>query len=260
MALDEQQTHYAVLKWYVLLYPQGRGRARCYVVCNAALAAELRGDAARFIAQCSAALPDGALGPARAVGPLAFFPAADIWCERVAADSVVLLGDAAAANDPSRGQGLAICFRDARELRDALLADDDWPRAITNYAARRRVLRRVARRRAVVGAADRRRGPEADARTPRRTRPAGSIPSWAATGRPSSAPGLTGWSSTRPPTGASLARTCRLKTDDATRPLPASIADVTPDWLTAALAQSPAWDGARIVALPRGRWVGPRLW
>jgi 2-polyprenyl-6-methoxyphenol hydroxylase-like FAD-dependent oxidoreductase len=166
VALDEQQTHYAVFEGgFVLLYPQGRGRARCYVVCSAALAAELRGDAARFIGQCAAALPEGALGPARAIGPLAFFPAADIWCERVAGDGVVLLGDAAGANDPSRGQGLSICFRDARELRDALLANDDWQRAITTYAARRATyyaaLRADAQWSALLTSGV---GPEADAR------------------------------------------------------------------------------------------------
>ena len=138
VALDQEQTHYAVFDGgFALLFPQGHGRARAYVICGAELAAELRGDSERFIGQCAAALPQGALGPARAVGPLAFFPAADIWCERVAGAGVALLGDAAGANDPSRGQGLSICFRDARELRDALLHDSDWERALASYAARR---------------------------------------------------------------------------------------------------------------------------
>jgi menaquinone-9 beta-reductase len=172
VALDEQQTHYAVFEGgFVLLYPQGHARARCYVVCSAALAAELRGNAARFIGQCAAALPEGALGPARAIGPLAFFPAADIWCERVAGDDVVLLGDAAGANDPSRGQGLSICFRDARELRDALLDDDDWQRAIARFADRRATyyaaLRADAQWSALLTSGV---GPEADTRRARAER------------------------------------------------------------------------------------------
>ena len=188
-------------------------------------------------------------GPARAVGPLAFFPAADIWCARIAGDGVVLLGDAAGANDPSRGQGLSICFRDARELRDALLADDDWQRAIASYADRRAVyyaaLRADAQWSALLTSGV---GPRPTRAAPAPSTPAGSTPSWAVTAA-SSAPAPTGSWSTRPRASTSSARTCRLKTDGATRPLPASIADVTATWLNAALATSPAWDGARIVTL-----------
>jgi 2-polyprenyl-6-methoxyphenol hydroxylase-like FAD-dependent oxidoreductase len=48
---------------------------------------------------------------------------------------VVLVGDAAAASDPSWGNGLSRTLRDIRLLRDRLLADDDWDRAAAAYAA-----------------------------------------------------------------------------------------------------------------------------
>ena len=40
----------------------------------------------------------------RAAGPLASFEAANTWVEHPYADSVVLIGDAAASNDPSGGR------------------------------------------------------------------------------------------------------------------------------------------------------------
>ena len=53
---------------------------------------------------------------------MAFFPNADIWANRAAGNGVALIGDAAGANDPSLGQGLSICMRDARELRERIVA------------------------------------------------------------------------------------------------------------------------------------------
>lgn len=45
------------------------------------------------------------------------------------------MGDAAAASDPSWGQGLASTLRDVRLLRDQLLKTEDWNAAGHNYAA-----------------------------------------------------------------------------------------------------------------------------
>ena len=42
------------------------------------------------------------------------------------ANDVVLIGDAAAASDPVWGSGLSLTLRDARVLRDHLLANADW--------------------------------------------------------------------------------------------------------------------------------------
>jgi 2-polyprenyl-6-methoxyphenol hydroxylase-like FAD-dependent oxidoreductase len=48
---------------------------------------------------------------------------------------VALIGDAASANDPCWGQGLSLTLRDARVLRNHLLASDDWDAAAHAYAA-----------------------------------------------------------------------------------------------------------------------------
>jgi len=40
-------------------------------------------------------------------------------------DGVALLGDAASTSDPTFGQGLSLALRDARVLRDQLLANSD---------------------------------------------------------------------------------------------------------------------------------------
>jgi menaquinone-9 beta-reductase len=63
---------------------------------------------------------------ARQPGPLATFEGADHWVEHPYQDCVALLGDAAASNDPTWGQGLSLALRGARTLRDALLGSEDW--------------------------------------------------------------------------------------------------------------------------------------
>lgn len=140
VALDEAAAHQAYFPGgMAMIFPQGGGRARAYVVCGTEDAERYRGaqSPAAFIATCAAALPDGALATARPRGPAAFFPNADVWPERIAAGSAVLVGDAAGANDPSQGHGLSLAFRDVRELRDLLLGSRDWRSAIVAYAARR---------------------------------------------------------------------------------------------------------------------------
>jgi 2-polyprenyl-6-methoxyphenol hydroxylase-like FAD-dependent oxidoreductase len=77
------------------------------------------------------------LARANAVGPVAFFPGRDIYADRITGDRVVLIGDAAGANDPSQGQGLSVAFRDVRELRDLLLDSGDWDEAIVEFSRRR---------------------------------------------------------------------------------------------------------------------------
>jgi 2-polyprenyl-6-methoxyphenol hydroxylase-like FAD-dependent oxidoreductase len=47
---------------------------------------------------------------------------------------LVLIGDAAASNDPSFGCGLSLTLRDVRVLADKLLASDDWSGAADDYA------------------------------------------------------------------------------------------------------------------------------
>ena len=70
-----------------------------------------------------------------AIGPLASFNAPDTWVNRPYRDGVVLVGDAAAASDPSFGCGLSLTLRDVRVLRDQLIGTPrDWPTAADDYA------------------------------------------------------------------------------------------------------------------------------
>jgi hypothetical protein len=48
---------------------------------------------------------------------------------------VVLIGDAAASNDPSFGAGLSLALGDVRALRDRLLSEGSWDAAGHDYAA-----------------------------------------------------------------------------------------------------------------------------
>jgi 2-polyprenyl-6-methoxyphenol hydroxylase-like FAD-dependent oxidoreductase len=63
----------------------------------------------------------------------------DGWCDSVARDGVVLVGDAAGWNDPIIGQGLAVSMRDARAVADIVTQEGDWtPQAFAPYAEERR--------------------------------------------------------------------------------------------------------------------------
>jgi menaquinone-9 beta-reductase len=68
------------------------------------------------------------------VGPLASFDGSDSWVDHPYRAGVALIGDAAAASDPSYGQGLSLTCRDARVLRDCLLAHENWDIAGHAYA------------------------------------------------------------------------------------------------------------------------------
>jgi 2-polyprenyl-6-methoxyphenol hydroxylase-like FAD-dependent oxidoreductase len=123
-----------------LVFRHANERARVYLVCqpDQRTAYRGRGAADRFLATCASTLPDGAFANARAVGPVAFFPGADILADRVAGEGIVLIGDAAGANDPGQGMGLSIAFRDARELSELLVSDaGDWQAAIDAFAQQR---------------------------------------------------------------------------------------------------------------------------
>jgi 2-polyprenyl-6-methoxyphenol hydroxylase-like FAD-dependent oxidoreductase len=138
--LDPDRAHVAeFVGGMAAIFPQAPGRVRAYLVCGAERAARLRrGDVARAIVDgCAALLPAGALAGARPTGPAGFFSCADQWPTRIAGDDIVLIGDAAGANDPSRGHGLSLAFRDARLLGDLLLDGDDWPAATDEFARER---------------------------------------------------------------------------------------------------------------------------
>jgi 2-polyprenyl-6-methoxyphenol hydroxylase-like FAD-dependent oxidoreductase len=120
-----------------IIFPQGKTRARCYLITGAAEGMRLQGerDAPRFAEEAvKSGMPAEFFDGAKAAGPLATFNGADCWVEHPYRDGVALIGDAAASSDPSWGQGLSMTLRDTRLLRDALLVDDDWDAAGHAYA------------------------------------------------------------------------------------------------------------------------------
>lgn len=117
--------------------PQGNGRVRAYLVTTKATSTRLQGEAdlPRFIEEsirCGA--PAEWYAGGKVAGPLATFDCADTWVDHPYHKGVALIGDAAAASDPSWGQGLSLTLRDVRVLRDHLLANTDWEAAGHAYA------------------------------------------------------------------------------------------------------------------------------
>jgi 2-polyprenyl-6-methoxyphenol hydroxylase-like FAD-dependent oxidoreductase len=120
-----------------LMFPQGDGRARYYFGARSS-EQKTAGDKdiPRFIEESiKAGMPREYFEGAQPAGPLAAFSGADSWVDHPYREGVALLGDAAAQSDQTWGQGMAMTFRDARILRDALLASDDWDGAGNAYAA-----------------------------------------------------------------------------------------------------------------------------
>src|SRR5699024_1915360 len=109
------------------VYLQEHDLSRVYYVCPTDEARELRGRSGvdAYLQRVGKLYPDGAFAHAEPVGPLGFFPNSDLVSDRISGTNAVLIGDAAGANDPSQGHGLALVYRDIRVLRD-LLADRDW--------------------------------------------------------------------------------------------------------------------------------------
>ncbi len=69
----------------------------------------------------AAGVPSSWFEDAEVAGPLAEFSGADVWVESPYRKGVALVGDAAAASDPSFGCGTALALRGARTLTDELL-------------------------------------------------------------------------------------------------------------------------------------------
>ena len=123
---------------WILLFPQGRGRARAYVCYPEAAGYRLTGqkDIPRFIKESMKAgvLPEQ-YAEATPAGPLATFDGAASWVQHPFRDGVALIGGAAADPDPTWGQGLSLSLRDARVLLDQLLRHEDWGEAGNANAA-----------------------------------------------------------------------------------------------------------------------------
>ncbi|GAC1636057.1 MAG: FAD-dependent monooxygenase [Candidatus Acidiferrum sp.] len=121
------------------LFPQPEQRARAYFGFHPGVCERLQGDAdfPRFCQEFNHAAREAIpLGDARPAGPLASFECADVWVDHPYRGGVALVGDAAASNDPSWGQGLSLALRDARVLSDELLDDGDWNAAGERYASK----------------------------------------------------------------------------------------------------------------------------
>jgi len=142
-AAPEDTTYFALkqdIGQIAPLFPQGGGRVRAYLIWPTDIGRRLQGEAdiPRFIAESvRTGVPAEFFAQAKANGPLATFDGADTWVERPYREGVALIGDAAAASDPSFGEGLSLAVRDARVLRDHLLSHDDWEAAGRAYAEER---------------------------------------------------------------------------------------------------------------------------
>jgi menaquinone-9 beta-reductase len=122
------------------VFPQGEGYARAYVFTEGTDASDFRGEAGfrRFIeAAIRLGVPDEVLASAEQAGPLAAFVTDDSWVAHAAGESMVLIGDAAGITDPTWGMGLALAFRDARAVSEALAGNEDWAAAGEAYARER---------------------------------------------------------------------------------------------------------------------------
>jgi 2-polyprenyl-6-methoxyphenol hydroxylase-like FAD-dependent oxidoreductase len=118
------------------IFPQGKGKARVYFCYENSTHPRFQGedDIERFVEACRiAGVNPEFFAQAVPTGPLATFSGAQTWVEHPYRDGVVLIGDAAAASDPSWGQGLALTLRDVRVLVDHLAAAGDWQAAGNAY-------------------------------------------------------------------------------------------------------------------------------
>ena len=132
--LDSDKGH------FILNFPQGEGRARVYLCYPAGSAKRYGGpdDVKEVLKQCiESGVPAEVYGNASPAGPLATFEGRTTWVESAYRHGVAVVGDAAANTDPTWGQGLSMAFRDARVLKDQLLAHEDWDEAGRAYSVAR---------------------------------------------------------------------------------------------------------------------------
>jgi 2-polyprenyl-6-methoxyphenol hydroxylase-like FAD-dependent oxidoreductase len=122
----------------VVIVPIGQQRFRSYFMYRKRGARRhLSGSAhhADFVRACiETGVPQEWFEPARVASLLAEFDCADTWVDHPYGNGVALIGDAAAASDPTWAQGLSLTLRDVRVLRDQLLSANDWEAAAHAYA------------------------------------------------------------------------------------------------------------------------------
>lgn len=118
--------------------PLGHGRSRTYFVYPGVAGRRGLTGTHRikefFDAVQSVGTPPSWTETAVSIGPLAEFDGAPRWIPMPAKHGVVLIGDAAAASDPSWGSGLSLTLLDVEHLANALKATTNWDAAIAQYA------------------------------------------------------------------------------------------------------------------------------
>ena len=120
----------------VPMFPQGGSRVRVYFVYPWDAGYRLQGarDSPARSRVCENRHARRVFRRRQSARAAATFSGADTWVEHPYRQGVALIGDAAAASDPSFGQGLALTVRDVRILRDALVTQEDWEVAGHTYA------------------------------------------------------------------------------------------------------------------------------
>jgi 2-polyprenyl-6-methoxyphenol hydroxylase-like FAD-dependent oxidoreductase len=139
LGLDADTGHMGrIVGGKVMVFRHGGESARLYLICSPEVAETLRpGGFAAYLAHCAQAFPAGAISDTQPLGPVAFFPGIDVYPDKIAGEGVVLIGDAAGANDPALGSGTGLALIDVQELAGLLRDSDDWQAAIAEFAHRR---------------------------------------------------------------------------------------------------------------------------
>ncbi len=135
--LDRTSAH--VARWpggMTTSFPQAGERARVYWI-RGTRSGPAAGAAAQIVRAVSERFPPGAFSRATVAGPAAFFSCSDVWPTSRHGRGMVLVGDAAGANDPAQGHGLSLAFHDARMLGDLLTSDRDWDAAVAAFGRER---------------------------------------------------------------------------------------------------------------------------
>jgi 2-polyprenyl-6-methoxyphenol hydroxylase-like FAD-dependent oxidoreductase len=119
--------------------PLGNGRARMYFVYIGAMGdRKLSGKdkVGEFVEALRSSLaPAEWFDGIEIIGPLAEFEGNDHWVTSPSKPGLALIGDAAAATDPSWGCGLSKTLVDVETLSTCLTETDDWTAALERYAA-----------------------------------------------------------------------------------------------------------------------------
>jgi 2-polyprenyl-6-methoxyphenol hydroxylase-like FAD-dependent oxidoreductase len=119
--------------------PLGNKRARMYFIYIGAMGErKLSGKEKlpEFFEGCRATGAPGAwFDGVEVTGPLAEFEGADQWVPSPSKPGLALIGDAAAATDPSWGCGLSKTLVDVENLARCLAETEDWSLALKRYAA-----------------------------------------------------------------------------------------------------------------------------